>query len=73
MGKEVARQLFKDSRIDRFAIDIELIYLAFKKNIPIQKIPVHLRYNDKSSVHVAKDGVKLLADIFRIKKIHGKK
>jgi len=73
MGKDVARQLFKDSRINRFAIDIELIYLAFKKNIPIRKTPVHLRYNDKSSVHVAKDGLKLLSDILRIKKIHGSK
>ena len=72
MGKEVARQLFNDSRIERFAIDIELIYLARKKDIPIVRIPVQLRYNDKSSIKVAKDGLRLLWDIYRIKKIHGK-
>jgi dolichyl-phosphate beta-glucosyltransferase len=73
MGKDVAQRLFKDSRIDRFAIDIELLYLARKNNIPLLKVPVQLRYNDTSSVHVAKDGLKLLSDIYRIKKIHGKK
>jgi len=72
MGKEVALHLFSDSRIERFAIDIELIYLARKKNIPIVRIPVQLRYNDKSSIKVAKDGLRLLWDIYRIKRIHGK-
>lgn len=73
MGKEVSQCLFNDSFINRFAIDIELIYLAHQKNIPIMKMPVQVRYNDKSSVHVAKDGIKLLLDIYRIKKIHDKR
>ena len=72
MGKDVAIRLLSDSRIERFAIDIELIYLARKKDIPIVRIPVQLRYNDKSSIKVAKDGLRLLWDIYRIKKIHGK-
>jgi len=72
MGKEVSLRLLKSSFINRFAIDIELIYLAHQKNIPIMKMPVQVRYNDKSSVHVARDGIKLLLDIYRIKKIHGK-
>lgn len=72
MGKEVSLRLFKNSCIHRFAIDIELIYLAHQKNIPILKMPVQIRYNDKSSVHVAKDGLKLLLDIYRIKKCHGR-
>jgi len=71
MGHEVSLRLFSDSFINRFAIDIELIYLAHQKNIPILKIPVQVRYNDKSSVHVARDGIKLLLDLYRIKKTHG--
>jgi dolichyl-phosphate beta-glucosyltransferase len=71
MGKEVSRRLLGESFIDRFAIDIELIYLAHQMQIPIQKMPVQVRFNDKSSVHVAKDGLKLLVDIYRIKKVHG--
>jgi len=72
MGKTVAQKLFGKSSINRFAIDIELIYLADKNNIPVLKIPVQLRYNEKSSVNTLKDGLKLLQDLYRIRKIHGK-
>jgi dolichyl-phosphate beta-glucosyltransferase len=73
MGKEVASLLFHHSRIDRFAIDVELVYLAWKNDIPIIKIPVQLRSNDTSSVRAVKDGIKLLQDLYRIRKIHGKR
>lgn len=73
MGKDIARQLFDLSHIRRFAIDIELIYLASKLRIPVEKVPVQLRYNDSSTVHAAKDGLRLLYDIYRIRKTHGKK
>ena len=73
MGKKVAKQLFSQMQINRFAIDIELIYLASKFKIPIDKMPVQLRSNDKSSVHVIRDGWQLLKDLYRIKKIHGSK
>jgi dolichyl-phosphate beta-glucosyltransferase len=73
MGKEVASLLFHHSRIDRFAIDVELVYLAWQNDIPIIKIPVQLRSNDTSSVRAVKDGIKLLIDLYRIRKIHGKR
>lgn len=73
MGKRVSQQLFGQTKVNRFAIDIELIYLAYKHKIPIQKMPVQLRYNDKSSVRIVSDGWQLLKDIFRVKRMHGGK
>ncbi len=73
MGKEVAQSLFRHSRISRFAIDIELVYLARKNDIPVIKVPVQLRYNDKSSINAVRDGLTLLFDLYRIRKIHGKR
>jgi glycosyltransferase involved in cell wall biosynthesis len=73
MGQKVAETLFKKSCINRFAIDVELIYLAYKCSIPIKKLPVQLRYNDRSSVNTVRDGCRLLQDLYRIRKIHGKK
>lgn len=73
MGSEVARRLFAQTRIDRFAIDIELIYLAHKNDMPIRRMPVQLRYNDASTVHATRDGSRLLIDICRIIKFHGNK
>jgi dolichyl-phosphate beta-glucosyltransferase len=71
MGKQVAIELLSQTKVNRFAIDIELIYLASKQKIPVTKMPVNLRYNDKSSVRIVSDGWQLLKDIFRVKRMHG--
>ncbi len=73
MGKQVAMQLFSQTKVNRFAIDIELIYLASKHIIQVTKMPVQLRYNDKSSVRIVSDGWQLLKDIFRVRTMHGGK
>lgn len=73
MGMATARKLFSFSFINGFAIDIELIYLCSRLEIPVRKFPVQLRYNADSSVLVFKDGIRLLFDIVRIKKHHGRR
>jgi dolichyl-phosphate beta-glucosyltransferase len=73
MGQTISKKLFSLSFINRFAIDIELIYLARKLNIPILKCPVQVRYNDKSTINIVRDGLKLLYDICRIRRVHGNK
>jgi len=73
MGNKAAERLFEHARINRFAIDIELIYLAHLFDIPVMKVAVQLRYNSRSSVNAVKDGLKLLSDLYRIRKIHGKR
>ena len=73
MGHEVAGLLFGNSHIDRFAIDLELILLARLQDIPVLKFPVSLRYNDQSSVHVTRDGSRLLLDMYRIRTMHRKR
>jgi dolichyl-phosphate beta-glucosyltransferase len=73
MGRKVAGTLLGDCRIDRFAMDLELIYLAKKKGVRLHKFPVQLRCNDVSNVRVARDGWRLLKDMYRIRKNHGKK
>lgn len=66
MGVSISKKLFAYSFINRFAIDVELIYLAKKFSVPVQKCPVQLRFNDKSSINVLSDGIELLYDIGRI-------
>jgi dolichyl-phosphate beta-glucosyltransferase len=73
MSIRTAKKLFSLSFINRFAIDIELIFLCKKFEIPIRKFPVQLRYNDISSVDVLNDGVRLLYDIVRIRRHHNRK
>ena len=64
----VADDLFGVSRINRFAIDVELLYLALKRNYDIKRLPVNLNFQGKSSVRPIRDGLQILIDIAQIRK-----
>ena len=64
---EVADDLFGASRIDRFAIDVELFYIALKRNYDIKRLPVRLRCQEGSSVRLVRDGIDMLRDVLRIR------
>jgi dolichyl-phosphate beta-glucosyltransferase len=70
--KEVANDLFKVSRINSFAFDVEIIYLALKRNYSIRKIPVKLRSQEGNSVSLLKHAPGMLIDLFKIKINHVK-
>lgn len=64
----VAEDLFGVSRINRFAIDVELLYLALKRNYDIKRLPVRLEFQADSSVRPLRDGLQIMVDIARIRK-----
>jgi len=59
----VAEDLFHVARIDRFAFDVELFYVALKRNYDIKRLPVRLRVQEGSSVNVLRDGAAMVRDI----------
>lgn len=59
----VAEDLFGVGRIDRFAFDVELFYVAVKRNYDIKRVPVQLRCNETSSVNVVRDGAAMVRDL----------
>lgn len=63
----VAEDLFGVARVDRFAFDVELLYVALKRNYDIKRIPVTLECNETSSVRVLRDGVAMARDVGRIR------
>lgn len=64
---DVADGLFRISRIDRFAVDVELIYLLLKYRLDIKRIPVNLIDNASSTVHVFRDSYRAFVDILRMR------
>lgn len=64
---DVADELFRLVRIERFAFDVELVYISLKSRLDIHRIPVQLRNNETSSVRLPRDAVQGFLDIFRIK------
>jgi dolichyl-phosphate beta-glucosyltransferase len=67
---DTADILFSRSHINGFTFDVELIYMALKRKIPVRRIPVKLRNQDRSTVRVFRHGVLMFLDLFRIKLNH---
>jgi dolichyl-phosphate beta-glucosyltransferase len=64
---DVADALFPLLRVDRFAFDVELVYVALKHRLDIKRIPVRLLHNDTSSVRLLRDSARGFVDVFRVK------
>ncbi len=65
---DIARVLFAHSRIDGFAFDVELFVLAERYGFSLTEVPVEVENSEQSTVHVARDAVRLLLDLARIRR-----
>ena len=68
--KEIAKDLFSISKINRFAFDVELISIAVKRAYTIKRLPVSLRSNESNTVKVVQHGMGMLLDLIRIIYFH---
>lgn len=59
----VADSLFPKLNINGFGFDVELLYLSYKKEYDIKRIPVSFEGNNNSTVNLAKDSFRMLIDI----------
>jgi dolichyl-phosphate beta-glucosyltransferase len=64
---DVADALFPLLRLDRFAFDVELLYVALKHRLDIKRVPVQLLHNETSSVRLLRDSWRGAVDVGRIK------
>lgn len=61
-----AEYLFSESRVDNFAFDVEILYLAFKNDLDIKRVPVRLVGSDGSTVSVLRDGPRMLLEVLKL-------
>lgn len=64
---DTARDLFDASRLDGFAFDVELFHLAERWRLPLAEVPVEVEHSDRSTVSVVGDGLRLVADLIRVR------
>lgn len=64
---DVADAVFPILRLDRFAFDVELVYVALKHRLDIKRIPVRLLHNETSSVRLLRDSSRGVLDVALIK------
>jgi dolichyl-phosphate beta-glucosyltransferase len=64
---DVAELIFGHARVDGFAFDVELFMLAERYGLSLTEVPVEVENSDLSTVKVARDSVRLLVDLGRIR------
>jgi dolichyl-phosphate beta-glucosyltransferase len=64
---ELARMMFRQMEIDRFAFDIELLMLAKTLEVKVLEVGVHWEDQPFSSVRPIRDSTRTLLDILRVR------
>ncbi len=62
----VANKLFSKLHIKGFAFDVEILYLSYKYEFEIKRIPVSFEGNNITTIGLLKNSVQMLWDIFRM-------
>jgi dolichyl-phosphate beta-glucosyltransferase len=63
MRREAVLPLFRAARIERFAWDVEILYLAARAGLAVREIPVRWRNAPGSKVHPVRDSLNMLKDV----------
>ena len=65
---EAAREIFRRITIGGFGFDVEMLFIARKRNYAIQPVPVHMiEHRQRSRVRLFKDSVKMFANLFMVR------
>ena len=67
---DVARDLFRQARVNGFAYDMEILFLARRLNIPIAEVPVLWFNSPESKVSLFRHALPTLWDLVRLRWIH---
>ena len=69
----VAQELFSRMRMNGFSFDVELLLMAERRGYRVDEVPVNWTHQPGSKINVVSDGVRMAADLFRIRAyaLHG--
>jgi glycosyltransferase involved in cell wall biosynthesis len=63
----IIRDLFNHQTIDGFGFDVELLYIAQKRNYRIIEVPIHWYHQTESKVDPIKDTIRMFQDILTVR------
>ena len=66
-SREAAGHLFGVAVVNRFAFDVELLYLAHRLGLTVREVPVEVENRAASTVRTVRDGAWMLRDLVRIR------
>jgi glycosyltransferase involved in cell wall biosynthesis len=66
--REAAKELFGRTRVDGFAFDAEVLFLARRLGLTVAEVPVSPEMREGSKVRLAVDAVRMLRDTWRVRR-----
>lgn len=67
---EITRSVFSRQKLNGFAFDVEILFIANKLSLSVMEIPVNWVNQEGSKVNIVTDSVKMLLDILSIRWLH---
>ena len=64
---EVCRPIIEAARVDRFAFDVELLYVARLAGLRLQEVPVRWDHDEGSKIDLASDSFKMVSQVLSIR------
>jgi len=68
--EQAAAALFPVSRLNGFAFDVELLYLARRKGLKVAEVPVNWHESSDSHIRLWRDPFKMFLDVLRVRRLH---
>lgn len=66
LGRRAASELMPQTRIDRFLIDVELLYLAALNGYRVKEVPVDCVITPRSSIRLVRDPIQMIFDLLEL-------
>jgi len=66
----IVRDIFFHQKVNGFAFDVEILYLARRLSFEIAEVPINWNNKEGSKVNLVLDSMKMLRDVFKIKVLH---
>ncbi|GAB4539276.1 MAG: glycosyltransferase family 2 protein [Anaerolineales bacterium] len=64
---EIVPALFERQTLDGWSFDVEILYLARRQKLRVKEIPIHWYFDPDSKVKAARDALRMMGDVFRIR------
>jgi dolichyl-phosphate beta-glucosyltransferase len=64
---DVCRPILEAARIEGFAFDVELLYLAHRAGLRLREIPVRWNHHEGSKVQFLRDSLRMLREVITIR------
>jgi glycosyltransferase involved in cell wall biosynthesis len=64
---EIAEELFRNQTITGWSFDVEVLFIAKRKNYRIVEVPIHWYFNPDSKISVIRDSARMAFDLVKIR------